>query len=88
MAVKIPPGDDSSLRLGAGGDLLNPPRWDWRQRRLWKVFRIVALGTGVILDEGLCRRKGRSGGATRGPHARAARAGPAKFGALCEILNR
>ena len=25
MAVKSPPGDDSPLRQGAGGDLLNPP---------------------------------------------------------------
>ena len=62
MAMKSPPGDDSPLRQGAGGDLLNPPRWDWRRWRLWKVFRIVALGTGTIIDEGLSRRKGRSGG--------------------------
>ena len=73
MAVKSPPGDDSPLRHGAGGDLLNPPRWDWRRRRLWKVFRIVALGTGGFATEALSRRKGRSGGGTRGPHHRAAR---------------
>ncbi|KAK1611410.1 hypothetical protein QYE76_035083 [Lolium multiflorum] len=24
------------LSQGAGGDLLNPPRWDWRRLRLWK----------------------------------------------------
>ena len=76
MAVKSPPGDDSPLRQGAGGDLLNPPRWDWRRRRLWKVFRIVALGTGAIVDEDLSRRKGRSGGVTGAPHARAVRAPP------------
>ena len=76
MAVKSPPGDDSPLRQGAGGDLLNPPRWDWQRWRLWKVFHIVTLGTGTIIDEGLSRREGRSGGATRGPHARDARPGP------------
>ena len=74
MAMKSPPGDDSPLRQGAGGDLLNPPRWDWRRRRLWKVFRIVALGTGVFATKTLSRRKGGVGGLTRGPHARAARA--------------
>src|SRR5215203_6631966 len=74
MAMKSPPGDESPLRQGAGGDLLNPPRWDSRRRRLWKVFRIVALGTGVFATEALSRRKGRSGGLTRGPHHRAARA--------------
>ena len=73
MAMKSPPGDESPLRQGAGGDLLNPPRWDSRRRRLWKVFRIVALGTGVFATEALSRRKGRSGGLTRGPHHRAAR---------------
>src|SRR5215218_544138 len=74
MVMKSPPGDDSPLRQGAGGDLLNPPRWDWRRRRLWKVFRIVALGTGTIFDEGLSRRKGRVGRLTGAPHARAAQA--------------
>ncbi len=72
MAAQSPPGDDSPLRQGAGGDLLNPPRWDWRRRRLWKVFRIVALGTGGFATEALSRRKGRSGGGTRAPHHRAA----------------
>ena len=75
MAVKSPPGDDSPLRQGAGGDLLDPPRWDRRRRRLWKVFRIVALGTGGFATEALSRRKGRSRGDTRGPHHRAARPG-------------
>ena len=78
MAALSPPGDDSPLRQGAGGDLLNPPRWDWRRRRLWKVFRIVALGTGGFATKAICRRKGRSGGHTRGPGDRVARprAGP------------
>ena len=76
MAMKSPPGNDSPLRQGAGGDLLNPPRWDWRQRRLWKVFRIVALGTGGFATRALSRRKGRSGGDARGPHDRAAQPGP------------
>ena len=76
MAVKSPPGDDSPLRQGAGGDLLNPPRWDWRRRRLWKVFRIVALGTRGFATKALSRRKGRFTGGTRGPHNRAARAQP------------
>ena len=73
MAVKSPPGDDSPLRQGAGGDLLNPPRWDWRRRRLWKVFRIVALGTRGFATKAICRRKGRSGGVARGPGDRLAR---------------
>ena len=72
MAVKSPPGDESPLRQGAGGDLQNPPRWDWRRRRLWKVFRIVALGTGGFATKALSRRKGRFRGDARGPHARAA----------------
>src|SRR5215218_4886701 len=76
MVMKRAPGDDSPLRQGAGGDLLNPPRWDWRRRHLWKVFRIVALGTGVFATKAICRRKGRSGGVTRGPDHRAARPGP------------
>ena len=75
MAMKSPPGDESPLRQGAGGDLLNPPRWDSRRRRLWKVFRIVALGTGGFATEALSRRKGRSKGVTRGRHHRAARPG-------------
>ena len=74
MAVKSPPGDDSPLRQGAGGDLLDPPRWDRRRRRLWKVFRIVALGTGGFATKTLSRRKGGVGGLTGAPHARAARA--------------
>src|SRR5215217_2335656 len=65
MAMKSPPGDESPLRQGAGGDLLNPPRWDSRRRRLWKVFRIVALGTGGFATETLSRRKVNAG-ATRG----------------------
>ena len=73
MAAQSPPGDDSPLRQGAGGDLLNPPRWDWRRWRLWKVFRIVALGTGGFATEAICRRKGRSRGGTGAPHHRAAR---------------
>src|SRR5215218_845323 len=73
MAVKSPAGDDSPLRQGAGGDLQNPPRWDWRRRRLSKVFRIVALGTGGFATKALSRRKGNAGGHTRAPHARAAR---------------
>ena len=73
MAVKSPPGDESPLRQGAGGDLLDPPRWDRRWRRLWKVFRIVALGTGGFATEALSRRKGKSGGGTRAPHHRPAR---------------
>src|SRR5215204_1073806 len=73
MAMKSPPGDESPLRQGAGGDLLNPPRWDSRRRRLWKVFRIVALGTGGFATEALSRRKGRSRGHTRAPHYRSAR---------------
>jgi hypothetical protein len=76
MAMKSPPGDESPLRQGAGGDLLNPPRWDSRRRRLWKVFRIVALGTGGFATEALSRRKGRSRGDARGPHRRPARPGP------------
>src|SRR5215218_5168817 len=76
MAMKSPPGDDSPLRQGAGGDLLNPPRWDSRRRRLWKVFRIVALGTGGFATEALSRRKGRSRGGTGGPDDRPARPGP------------
>ena len=76
MAASSPPGDESPLRQGAGGDLLNPPRWDWRRRRLWKVFRIVALGTGGFVTEALSRRKGKSGGHTRDPHDRAARPRP------------
>src|SRR5215204_4622915 len=76
MAMKSPPGDESPLRQGAGGDLLNPPRWDSRRRRLWKVFRIVALGTGVFATEALSRRKGNAGGHTRAPHPRSARPGP------------
>ena len=75
MAVKSPPGDESPLRQGAGGDLQNPPRWDWRRRRLSKVFRIVALGPGGFATEALSRRKGRSGWGTRGPHPRSARPG-------------
>ena len=74
MVMKSPPGDDSPLRQGAGGDLLNPPRWDWRRRRLWKVFRIVALGTWGFAAKNLSRRKGRFRGGVRAPHARAARA--------------
>ena len=74
MAVKSPSGDDSPLRQGAGGDLLNPPRWDRRLRHLWKVFRIVALGTGVFATKSLSRRKGGVGGVTGAPHARATRA--------------
>ena len=74
MAMKSPRGDDSPLRQGAGGDLLNPPRWDWRRRRLWKVFRIVVLGTGGFATEALSRRKGGVGRVTGAPHARAARA--------------
>ena len=76
MAVKSPPGDDSPLRQGAGGDLLDPPRWDRRWRRLWKVFRIVALGTGGFVTEALSRRKGKSGGGTRAPHHKSARPKP------------
>src|SRR5215203_1249110 len=76
MAMKRPPGDDSPLRQGAGGDLLNPPRWDWRRRRLWKYFRIVALGNRVFATKSISRRKGSAGGHTRGPHHRAARAPP------------
>ena len=76
MAMKSPPGDDSPLRQGAGGDLLNPPRWDSRRRRLWKVFRIVALGTGGFATEALSRRKGRVGGGSRGPPHRVVRAPP------------
>ena len=67
MAMKSPPGDDSPLRQGARGDLLNPPRWDWRRRRLSKVFRIVALGTRGFATKALSRRKGNAR-ATRGPH--------------------
>ena len=74
MTVKSPPGDDSPLRQGAGGDLLNPPRWDWRRRCLWKVFRIVALDTGGFTTKTICRRKGSLGGVTGAPHNRAARA--------------
>ena len=73
MAMKSPPGDDSPLRQGAGGDLLDPPRWDRRRRRLWKVFRIVVLGTGVFVTETFYRRKGRSRGGTGAPHHRVAR---------------
>ena len=76
MAMKSPPGDESPLRQGAGGDLLNPPRWDSRRRRLWKVFRIVALGTGGFATEALSRRKVNAGGHTRGPGGRAALPGP------------
>src|SRR5215218_7779701 len=76
MAMKSPPGDESPLRQGAGGDLLNPPRWDSRRRRLWKVFRIVALGTGGFAMEAISRRKGMSRGGTRGPGDRATRPGP------------
>src|SRR5215204_4414768 len=76
MVMKSPPGDDSPLRQGAGGDLLNPPRWDSRRRRLWKVFRIVALGTGGFATEALSRRKGGVGRVTGAPHARAARPPP------------
>ena len=75
MVMKRPPGDDSPLRQGAGGDLLDPPRWD-RRRRLSKVFRIVALGTGGFATKALSRRKGRFRGDTRAPHNRAARAQP------------
>src|SRR5215218_495220 len=74
MAMKSPPGEDSPLRQGTGGDLLNPPRWDWRRRRLWKVFRIVALGTEGFATKALSRRKGGVGGVTGAPHARAVRA--------------
>ena len=73
MAMKSPPGDDSPLRQGAGGDLLNPLRWDWR-RRLWNFSRIVALGNRVFATESLSRRKGRVGGGTGGPHPSPARA--------------
>ncbi len=73
MAAQSPPGDDSPLRQGAGGDLLNPPRWDWRRRRLSKVFRIVALGTGGFATEALSRRKGDVRGLVGPPNTRAAR---------------
>ena len=67
MAMKSPPGDDSPLRQGAGGDLLNPPRWDWR-RGVSGRFSVSWLS---VL--GFSRRRlfvgGRVGqGATRGPH--------------------
>ena len=88
MAMKGPPGDDSPLRQGAGGDLLNPPRWDWRRRRLWKVFRIVALGTGGFAMEALSRRKGRAGGLTRGPPHRAARPPPRPRGPMVAAPRR
>ena len=52
MAMKSPPGDESPLRQGAGGDLLNPPRWDSRRRRLWKVFRIVVFSHQGFRDGG------------------------------------
>ena len=67
MAAQSPPGDDSPLRQGAGGDLLNPPRWDWRRRHLWKVFRIVALDTGVIIDEGFLQSERQVQGRREGP---------------------
>src|SRR5215218_230097 len=73
MVMKSPPGDDSPLRQGAGGDLLNPPRWDWRRRHN-KVFRIVALGTEGFATKTLSRRKGGVGGVTGAAHARVARA--------------
>ena len=76
MAMKSPPGDESPLRQGAGGDLLNPARWDSRRRRHSNVFRIVSLGTGGFATKALSRRKGGVGGVTGAPHARAARAPP------------
>ena len=85
MVMKSPSGDDSPLRQGAGGDLLNPPRWDWRRLRLWKVFRIVALGTGVFATEAISRRKGRVGGLTGAPHHRAARATPWPRGPMVSV---
>ncbi|KAK1668006.1 hypothetical protein QYE76_056165 [Lolium multiflorum] len=56
MAVKSPPGDDSPLRQGAGGDLLKP-RDGIGGGGVWKVFRIVALGGGFATKT-ICRRKG------------------------------
>ncbi|KAK1693538.1 hypothetical protein QYE76_010235 [Lolium multiflorum] len=63
MAMKSPPGDESPP-AGCRRRSPNPPRWDSR-RRLCKVFRIVALGTGGFATEALSRRKVNAG-ATRG----------------------
>ncbi|KAK1679320.1 hypothetical protein QYE76_040168 [Lolium multiflorum] len=77
MAMKSPPGDESPLRQGAGGDLLSP-EMGFAAAASLEVFRIVALGTGGFATGALSRRKVNAWGHTRGPGGRAARprAGP------------
>ena len=86
MVMKSPPGDDSPLRQGARGDLLNPPRWDWQRRRLWNFSRIVALGNRVFATESISRWKGRVGRGTWAPHHRAARAPLGRTASWCRRL--
>ncbi|KAK1646505.1 hypothetical protein QYE76_064310 [Lolium multiflorum] len=57
MAMKSP-REMIPLSGGVPEAISESPRWDSRRRRLWKVFRIVALGTGGFATEALSRRKG------------------------------
>ncbi|KAK1665030.1 hypothetical protein QYE76_053189 [Lolium multiflorum] len=58
MAMKSPPGDESPP--GRVPEAISRIPRDGDRGALWKVFRIVALGTGGFATEAICRRKGRN----------------------------